>query len=334
MKRTNLARLVAAVSVLVVMAGCSGPVAGPDPAATPGGRPLDAYLNPPVDQEKAKADQQKIEEAVARCMKEQGFDYTPRPVVDMPEPPEVNLADRSWVEKYGYGISTRDEKPELEQADPNGDRLKKMTEKQRDAYFKALHGTGGGRAVTRSGGGGGPAPAQGKPGEEDSGCYGKAQQEVFPDAKPLDFSEFEDLFEAMSKLDQQVESDPRVAPLVTEWAGCLAGAGHGGFSKINDPEQSIQKKWADLNGWKYMADEDGGSSVQMARPAGGEAKPPDPEKAAELRAEEIKLALADVDCRKDYAATVEQVRTELETRFIEEHREQLERYRDAMNQGR
>lgn len=331
MKRTDLVRLAAAASVLVLAAGCAGPTGGPDPAAAPSERPLDAYLNPPVDKEKSKADQQKIEEAVAACMKGQGFDYTPMPATDLPEPPKTDLSDRGWVEKYGYGISTRDEQPATEQADPNGDRLKTMTEKQRDAYFKALHGKGGGMAMTRSGGGG--VPIGGKPGE-DAGCYGKAQQEVFPDAKPLDFSEFEDLFEAMSKLDQQVESDPRVAPLVTEWAGCLAGAGHGGFSKINDPEQSIMKKWADLNGWKYAEGEDGGAGTTMARPAGGDVKPPDPEKTAELRAEEIKLALADVDCRADYPATVNQVRTELETRFIAEHRAQLERYRDAMNQGR
>ncbi|WP_152360691.1 hypothetical protein [Microlunatus speluncae] len=330
MKCRNLARLVGAVSVLVVIAGCSGPIAGPDPAATPGGRPLDAYLNPPVDQAKQKADQQKIEEAVARCMKEQGFEYTPQQPMDWPEPPKIDLTDRGWVEKYGYGISTRDEEPMPQQEDPNGDRIKKMTKKQQDAYFKALHGDGGGMATTRGGGGGGVPIGGG-----DAGCYGKAQQEVFPDAKPVDFEEFKDLFDAMAKLDQQVESDPRVAPLITEWAGCLAGAGHGGFSKIKEPEDSIQKKWADLNGWKFMNDSDGGSgSVVQAQPAGPDRNPPDPQKVAKLRADEIKLALADTDCRKDYTKTATDVRTELEQRFIDENKAQLERFRDQLNQGR
>lgn len=329
MKRTDLVRLAAAASVLVLAAGCSAPTGGPDPAASPSSRPLDAYLNPPVDQAKAAADQQKIEEAVARCMKDQGFDYTPMPATESFEPPRRDLSDRGWVEKYGYGITTLDEQPHEERPDPNGERLQKMTEKQREAYLEALHGKSGGKVSGRSGGGGVPI----EDGGGGTGCYGQAQREVFPDAKPVDFSEFEDLFEAMSKLDQQVESDPRLTPLVTEWAGCLAGAGHGGFSKIADPEESIMKKWADLNGWKYESD-GGGKSVTMARPAGGDVKPPDPEKAAALRADEIELALADVDCRGDYTATAAEVRTGLELRFIEEHRDQLERYRDLINQGR
>ncbi|GAB3766264.1 hypothetical protein [Microlunatus parietis] len=330
MKVTHLARAAVAACALALVAACSGPTSSPDPGGDPTSRPLDAYLNPPVDQQKSMADQQKIEEAVARCMKDQGFDYTPRPAVEQPdEPMGPNLTDRGWVEKYGYGISTRDEQPMEEQDDPNMDRLDKMTEKQREAYLKALHGKGGGMSRTVGGGG----MPMGQPGE-DSGCYGKAQQEVFPDAKPIDFEEFQGLFEAMAKLDDQVQSDPRITPLVADWAGCLAGAGFGGFSKINEPEQSIQKKWADLNGWKYQEGENGGGSVTMARPAQGEAKAPDPEKVAELRAAEIKLALADVDCRKDYTGTYENVRRELEQRFIEEHRAELERYRDLINQGR
>lgn len=329
MKVTHLVRVAVAASALALVAGCSGPTPGQDPGADPTSRPLDAYLNPPVDKDKSKADQQAYQEALARCMKAQGFDYTPVPPQDPVEPEEIDLTDRGWVEKYGYGITTRDEKPAEMPDDPNQKRMEAMSKKQREAYQKALFGKGGGMAVTRAGGGGIPMTS----GEGDSGCSGTAQKEVFPDAKPLNFDEFKDLFDAIGKLDQQVAADPRIAPLITEWSGCLAGAGYSGFSKINDPQESIMKKWADLNGWQYEGGGDGGG-MTMGRPAGGDDKGPDPEKAAKLRAEELKLALADVDCRRDYPKTYASVRKELEQRFIEEHKAELERYRDVMNQGR
>ncbi|MFC7623590.1 hypothetical protein [Microlunatus sp. GCM10028923] len=327
MKVTHLVRAAIAASALALVAGCSGPAPGQDPGADPTSRPLDAYLNPPVDKDKSKADQQAYQEALARCMKGQGFDYTPVPPQDPIEPPKIDLTDRGWVEKYGYGITTRDEGPIIMPDDPNQKRLDGMSKKQREAYQKALYGKGGGMAVTRGGGGGIPMNTGGG----DTGCSGTAQKEVFPNSKPVDFQEFQDLFEAIGKLDQQVAADSRVAPLITEWAGCLAGAGYSGFAKINDAQDSIMKKWADLNGWKYEGGDRGG--VSMGFPGSSEGKGPDPEKAAKLRAEEIKLALADVGCRGDYPKTSETVRRELEQRFIEEHRSELERYRDTMNQG-
>lgn len=335
MKRTHLSRLAAATAVLVLATGCSGPAGGPVPGATPSGRPLDAYLDPPVDAAKSKTDHQRLEELVAACMKDQGFEYTPVPPDDPDEGPgtrPADLSDRSWVEKYGYGISTLVELPQEEQADPNAERMEKMTKQQREAYFKALHGSGGGgRAVTRAGAGAVPVGPEGG----DGGCFGKAAKEVYPDAKPIDFEEFRDLFDAIDELEQRIRTDQRVTPLVREWAGCLAGAGHSGFTGIDDPEQSIMKKWADLNGWQYDVNTSGGTPRgTVVRKAGSEGKEPDPEQVAALRAEEIELALADVDCRGDYQATVDQVRSELELRFIEEHREQLERYRDRINQGR
>ncbi len=322
-------------SLAVVLTGCSGPTTGPDPAATAGGRPLDAYLNPPVDEQAAAAKQQQIEELVATCMKDHGFTYTPTAsVAKAKAPQEANLSDRGWVEKYGYGISTRDELPDEEQTDPNAERMEQMTKSQREAYLKALHGsggmasTGGGKVATRRDG---EAPAEG----EDQGCFGEAHQQVYPDRKPVDFEEFEDLFDAIAELDQKVQADSRIAPLIEAWAGCMAGAGHGEFSTINAPEKSIQRKWADLNGWQIIEEgEGGGKGTSITRRAGEDPEPPDPEKVAELRAEELELALADVDCRGDYTAIVEQVRNELEQQFIADHRQQLERYRDLLNQGR
>lgn len=330
MKVNHLVRAAVAAAALVLVAGCSGTDPGQDPGADPTSRPLDAYLNPPVDKDKSMSDQQAYQEAVARCMKAQGFDYTPVPPQEPMEPPKLDLTDRGWVEKYGYGITTRDEEPDVMPDDPNRKRIEAMSKKQREAYQKALYGKGGGMAVTRAGGGGVPMSGSG---DGDSGCSGTAQKEVFPDAKPVDFEEFQDLFDAIGKLDQQVAADPRVAPLITEWAGCLAGAGYSGFTKIDDAQESIMKKWADLNGWEY---DDGGDTgrVTMGRPADGQGEGPDPEKVAKLRAEELKLALADVGCRGDYPKTSETVRKELEQRFIEEHKSDLERYRDAMNQGR
>ena len=86
------------------------------------------------------------------------------------------------------------------------------------------------------------------------------------------------------------------------------------------------KKWAELNGWSFERTDDGGIGMSVSSVDDGEApKPLDPTKLAALRTEEIALALADVDCRKDYQVVHDQVRDEVEKQFLADHRAELER---------
>ena len=59
----------------------------------------------------------------------------------------------------------------------------------------------------------------------------------------------------------------------------------------------------------------------------------DPGALQELRAYEIAVATADLACRAEYDAVRNQVQTEVEESFIDEHRAELEQYRDAIAAG-
>ena len=54
---------------------------------------------------------------------------------------------------------------------------------------------------------------------------------------------------------------------------------------------------------------------------------------AELREEEIALAVTDLGCRGDYQTVHDEVRVELEKQFVQDHLEELERYRDVTGGG-
>jgi hypothetical protein len=56
-----------------------------------------------------------------------------------------------------------------------------------------------------------------------------------------------------------------------------------------------------------------------------------PAAVAEVRRYELALAQADFGCRPAYDAARRVVRDEMEGRFLDEHRAELERYREAMN---
>jgi hypothetical protein len=111
----------------------------------------------------------------------------------------------------------------------------------------------------------------------------------------------------------------------------MADAGHPGFTAVDDARNSIMSRWADLNGWQFTPGEGGGGSVSVS--SADQVTEPDPAKVAELRTDEIALAVADLGCRKDHQAVYDQVRTELEQKFVDEHRSELERYRDATSGG-
>jgi hypothetical protein len=289
--------------------------------------------------------QQQVQELVAACMMEAGFEYLPY-VPTAPEPEPVLEGDLDWARTYGYGISTIDMAAPDPSEDPNTAITAAMSESERAAYQQALFGSS--FQSTRSAGGpvaaappveipppgdnadGSTAPPTG---DADSapGCIPTASSQVYGEPDVVDMQEFDTLFEALGKLQASVEQDPRVVPLVAAWSDCMADAGHPGFKAVDDARNSIMSRWADLNGWQFTPVEGGGGSVSVA--GGDEVTEPDPAKVAEIRTDEIALAVIDLGCRQDHQATYDEVRTELEQKFVDEHRSELERYRDATSGG-
>lgn len=343
----------AVLAMVATLAGCDSGGDGTSPSAGAGDvSPLQPYLGGMGTGTDAgngadPAKDRQVQELVVSCMKQAGFTYRPVDTSKLPAVQQVVQGDRNWTEKYGYGISTTDQVQAAPEDDPNKDITDKMSPAELTAYREALYGTGGATLTVGGGGvavagaspdGASSAPGSGAPTSSPPakpGCYQTAREQVYGKAPQIDMSEFESLFKALSKLNQRIDGDPRVAPLVTAWSGCMADAGYPGLKAVNDAQDGIFRKWAELNGWKYEKTDDGGTMVgAVSSGAGGDAPALDQAEVAALRKEEIATALADLDCRMDYQKIHDQVQVELEKEFVAQHKAELERYRDAINGGR
>ncbi len=110
-------RLPAALSALaataVVLAGCSSSPAADEAQAerpSPLGQYLDAVyggdLSPEEQQSQFEDQNRRVEEVVASCMQDEGFEYVPSTSSGAVYSGEENVYepdDRDWVSQYGYG---------------------------------------------------------------------------------------------------------------------------------------------------------------------------------------------------------------------------------------
>src|SRR5690606_12082556 len=95
-------------------------------------------------------------------------------------------------------------------------------------------------------------------------------------------------------------------------SACMADAGFPGYTDLNSPQTDV---------------------AERARAVMGTAFDPslaDPDELAELQRFEIAIATADNACRAGYGEIYQQVRYDIEVQFVEQHRTELEQYRDAL----
>jgi hypothetical protein len=321
--RSALAPLSAVAAVVLLLSGCSGSDgdAGGTTDAAEQTSPLSEYLDAvyggdlsPEEQERQFAEEQaRVEELVARCMQDQGFEYTPQTASDTfvsSSDVEYEPDDRDWVAQYGYGAVNspfnEEPVPEEEYVDPNADYVASLSESEQQAFYEALSG---------------PVPdedelAEGGSYEYDwttAGCQGAAQHEV--SGEDLSQSEeFKPLFEAIDELYTGMTSWPGMTELDGEWATCMEAAGHGGHATQADAQNSV---YEELNGiYEDVATSEEGT------PTG------EPDQAAldALAEREVELALADLDCREevDYRDRSTEITREVEEQFIDDHRAELD----------
>ncbi|RIQ35936.1 hypothetical protein [Jiangella rhizosphaerae] len=322
---------------------------GENSGFTGGGRMTVAISSGDLSEEERQKMRQ-VEELVATCMEEAGFEYIPvdpfgGDTEDDPFADAFALPPEEFAREYGYGMTTLmnpDKAGEDEVTDPNQEIRDGLSEAALEAYNRALWGdmveiSDGGNAVAVKPVG----PGEGEPPAlEDQGCHGQARAEVYGDDGGMvmgpDMSEFEGLFEDLEALRQRIESDPRMVEATEAWAACMAEAGYGDFDATTDPEDSVMQQMSELYGWDDQAPEDdvsaGGPSVSIG--GGPEDVDVDEEALAELQEHEIALATADYECeQQEYADVRQEVAWGFEEDFVEEHRAELERYRDAMAEG-
>jgi hypothetical protein len=307
----------------------------PLPVDTPLG-PYKQFLDgPPIDvnaeQAALEATHSEQEEVIASCMKREGFEYGPKPYAYNLEAESKGLTwakkaaglpvptlaeDRSLVEKWGYGIDPPDyydilpvDEDLLDEAVESEERyLNTLSETARMAYRYAL--TGSDYQL------GGP----GIPPEAIGGCMGKAYEQV-PDAPSGSTAfndEFWDLAVQVADLTHvDVPADPRALEASERWNACmLAKEVDVGGDVADDADTMYMTRptpWvADSHARELAVNEDGLPSLQ-ATPS------------------QIEVALADFDCRAEtrYIDAIIEVQRDLEQKFLEQHRNELDRMRAA-----
>ena len=340
----SLVALVA--SAALALTGCAGEPGGGDGKLDYDDSPLSKYLSsifngglspdatPEEQQQFYNERQRKVEEVVAQCMTEQGFEYVPNnPQVDTPlpvDPGGENMwrpEDRDWVEKYGYGVVNdpwrEREEPTAEPApeptgptDPNQAYVESLSEAERNAFYEALYGK----------------QTEPQPGEEtdeydwrNGGCYGFAQHEVSGD-DPWSLAENKSIIDAIQKFYMSLENDPGFVKLDAEWSACMTEAGYGGFKKQADAQESIYQLVNDY--WENAPTGEGEQNPNFGTPK-------DPEY-AKIAEQELPLALADLGCREktDYRQQQLRVQFAAEEQFIADHKEELEAMKARAEQGR
>ena len=207
---------------LVVLAGCGGS----DGAATsdadlmnPGKGPLGALLGFAESSATQAAEHLAVEQAIAECMKDEGWEYRPRakPVgAAFAEDQDEQMADPiAYGERYGYGIVRTWESMEdaaadpAQGTDPNEDYLASLSAEEAQAWWASL--TGLSELMFDD-------PAEPTPPPlDEQGCYGRAQAQVHGDSPTQDPAVEEALLDAIGRIDD----DPAMKAANERWATCM-----------------------------------------------------------------------------------------------------------------
>ena len=216
-----------------------------------------------------------VEESVAQCMKDLGWEYKPVDYeAQFPTGDEEQLSPKEYGEKYGYG-NVRNyllyELPYIGGADgpapdpgpvfvdPNQDYVSSLSPDEQTDYYAALYGApvetddgfvgSGGFKATPATDASETSPDDTVPAVEDRGCYGVAQAEIYGES-PFDDSDFAQRFNDLS---QQLENDPRLQDALADWSDCMyeVDASYD-FLTPDEPSTLFQKTMATAKGLKTL----------------------------------------------------------------------------------
>jgi hypothetical protein len=289
----------------------------------------------PQSQNEAQAEMDRqnreVQDIIASCMAEQGFEYIP----DLQAGGSVHVAQEleyewgtlAFAERFGFGISTdpwgwndRDHAEEEPWVDVNADVREGMSESEEAAWWLALHGEGQ------------------EWDEEDestwewnwelSGCSGYAQNRVHGVARGTD-GEFAWLMDEAQRMWEAMEADPRVVAANAELRQCMVAAGQ---TEID--HNDLWQQWNDIahGGDEWWDSIDWGNWDWDANPDGPPPFEPNPAQIEAFTEREIELAIADWHCRRDadHHNITQTVNHELQQQFVDQHGDALTAFRDYM----
>ncbi len=264
-------------------------------------------------------EQREIEDLVAPCMAEQGFEYIP-----WVYPPRLSVGTASdltpdeYRAKFGYGISIDPGGPTgfaraVEPIDPNRVIWEAMSPAELQAYQWALQGDSSTRSED--------TPLQ------DQGCEGKAEQTV----RGVEFALQDELADEQRALGERIENDPRVVQATLEWSRCMSLAGFA-YASPDAIEEELAARSAPFqmrgDPWEVLSQ----AEIDALTPDELEAFVAElatlaPEEQTELDALqqfELDVAAADHECAGPLDDVRYKVTVELEQEFVDEHLAQLE----------
>ena len=333
--RSTVPLVLASAASILVLAGCSS-ATGDDSSSRADSLPLQPYLDAIYgsgnDAEAQRLEEEAaVEENIAACMKEEGFEYTPNSSADAgaaTSDADWEPDDRGWVEEWGYGIvdwpgreQAREEGEAALAVDANYTNVMSLSEAEQRAYEIALTGAVASE-VQEAAQSGEPLPVT------DGGCQAKAYNEVMAEAPAIDLGAFEDLMGRMEALWSDVDSDPRFVGLDEQWSACMDDSGEPGFSRQRDASQAIAEALRQL---PPSSSETGGDTAQNS----AEVTPQNDTAAASLQEREIELALVDLSCREeiDYFSQRDDIVRQIEQEFVDANKEELDAMKRAAEQA-
>ncbi|MDT0427762.1 hypothetical protein [Streptomyces salyersiae] len=286
-------RLAAAVCLLPLLAACgTGADDGSESRSADGGKTSagsSGQLDVPADANADLKKQYLLENAVAACMKKQGFTYTPV----APEDPAASWATdgadyaltKKYRQKYGFGVYAGIVYPDVgasarrdSNGTPNADYMDTLTPEQKTAYNEALG-----------------APPDPKTGQKDwTGCQGEADKKVYGSASA---EERGTTSENRNRTNAQaLNGDPKLVALAQSYASCLKKegisvtttqpTGIGEMVRL----QALGSAPAGAGGMAAVA-EDGNTRESLSK-----------EEALPLLTKDIELATRDLECGKEFRA--------------------------------
>lgn len=254
--------------------------------------------------------QRRANEQVVVCMQAAGFEYFAAPI-DRSRllGPRAGAGTRDWVSVNGLGITTSlleltagtaGAGSPLDAASANASYTAQLDPDASARYDAALIGAivPGADAL---GGDAAPDPidaTEPQGGFAPTGCWGSAYNDLVLRLRLAD-----QLADELVLLNDRVRADPRMLALMTDWSGCMNDRGHA----YVDRESLLDDFYA-----RSLA-------IEIVDSAAGPTLG-DPNAVDTLLADEIAVALDDVDCREPLAAQLTELRSVYERELLADNR--------------
>lgn len=298
--------------------------------------------------------EQQVQELIAQCMSQEGFEYVAatRPVDDrgIGVPGDVEFA-----REFGFGVSTLHGETgtlsESDWVDPNSAIVESLSESERGAYYDTLYGSSNtfgdfGSASDSADASGGASTEVEVAEPAFDGCSGTAYQEVYA------YEELQELYEQLDleSLADRVQADPRAAEINAEWSECMAERGY----DYDDPNAMYEAVYTDLyTRYENIVGSSGGffdpfegmseaeiealltdlsqeeldDLYSQAQQTGRQDV--DQQALAALQAEERALAVDNAECSQGLVEQFLELYREYEAALVDDNRALLEQFRES-----